>query len=144
MQEIHDYLVREEESGLVLSLEDSKQQLFLPGVLVEKGFKLANGESLWLTNNDSPYEETLFVSLVNSKNLVVDKLELFKPYTPGILNEVVVGDSSIQFEFWAEETHQVAVGKDKKLRFSHLFSEAGCYYLSKFMPSRLSISTLEK
>ena len=110
MEEVDDYSAQEEQDGVVLSFKDARPQLLLPGVLVEKGFKLANGDSLWLTSNDCPYEETLFVSLVNSQGCIVDKLEIYKPYTPGILSEVVVvSGSRIQFKFRLEKRHQLLI-----------------------------------
>ncbi|BEU04562.1 hypothetical protein OAG1_33620 [Agarivorans sp. OAG1] len=110
MRALNNYSAQEQQGGLALSFEDARPQLLLPGVLVEKGFKLANCDSLWLTSNDCPYEETLFVSLVNSQGCIVDKLEIYKPYTPGILSEVVVvSGSRIQFKFWSEKRHQLLI-----------------------------------
>ncbi|GAB1623044.1 hypothetical protein AAOGI_30940 [Agarivorans albus] len=110
MKALNNYSSQEEQRGVVLNLEDARPQLLLPGELVEKGFKLANGDSLWLTSNDCPYEETLFVSLVNSQGCIVDKLEIYKPYTPGILSEVVVvSGSRIQFKFRLEKRHQLLI-----------------------------------
>lgn len=120
MRALNNYSAQEQQGGVVLSFEDARSQLLLPGVLVEKGFKLANGDGLWLTSNDCPYEETLFVSLVNSQGCIVDKLEIYKPYTPGILSEVVVvSGNCIQFKFWQGLTHSLSVSNNK-INLSHV------------------------
>ncbi len=110
MVELQNYQVLGEADSLTLTIPTAKAKIKLPGLVLEKGFALPSCYSLWLTTDDCPYEETLFVSLVNSQGCIVDKLEIYKPYTPGILSEVVVvSGSRIQFKFWLEKRHQLLI-----------------------------------
>ncbi|WP_163131990.1 hypothetical protein [Agarivorans sp. Alg241-V36] len=140
MEELKGFLVEEVEGSVDVTLSSSEQKINLPGLVVENGFNVPPIGTLWLTSNDSPYEETLYISLVDSESLVTERVELYKAYTPGVLKDVVSKGNYIEFEFWQGQTHQVTIEKEKKLRFSRFLPQAGCHYSSKLAPSYLTIS----
>ncbi|WP_406609463.1 hypothetical protein [Agarivorans sp. JK6] len=140
MEEIKDFIVDVGDDNLVVSLSDTSEKISLRGVVVEHGFSVPAIGTLWLTSDDSPYEETLHISLVDKDLKLVEQVELYKPYTPGVLKDVVAKDNLIQFEFWQGVFHQVTIENQKKLRFSRFFPQAGCHYSNKFEASYLTIS----
>jgi hypothetical protein len=140
MKELENFAVVEGDGGIDVTISQTGQKISLPGLVVENGFDVPALGTLWLTSNDSPYEETLYISLVDSQASVTEQIELYQPYTPGVLKDVVVSNSSIQFEFWEGVIHHVKVDQEKRMRFTRLLPQAGCHYSSKFSPSYLTIS----
>ncbi|UPW19483.1 hypothetical protein M0C34_04170 [Agarivorans sp. TSD2052] len=142
MKELKGYRVVKGEGSVNVIPSGSTLAINLPGLVVENGFDVPALGSLWFTSNDSPYEETLYISLVDSQAVVIDHIELYKPYTPGLLKEVVANGNNIQFKFWQALVHYLSVDREKHLRLSRLLPPAGCYYASKLTPSYLTLSKI--
>lgn len=65
---------------------------------------------LLLTTAGTPYEESLFIYLLDSGFKSLDQLELGQPYTPGGLRNLrIAGDQELEFSFFGEDLWRLKV-----------------------------------
>ena len=101
---------------------------------IEKVFKYQNTYVLFLTEN-TPHEETLTILLLSETYKILEKIELYAAYTPGILNVVGVESNAIVFTFWSEKSMRLCYSESKKYpwQFKRLY---GVSYISGLLKLR--------
>ncbi|MDR2872316.1 MAG: hypothetical protein LBV45_07340 [Xanthomonadaceae bacterium] len=78
----------------------SKKILETTGALLEAQYSI-DGQYLLFITEDAPFAETLHILLIDPDTNVIDSIELFAPYTPGTLrNIVVVQPNKVIFSFF--------------------------------------------
>src|SRR5687767_8530807 len=73
----------------------------VPGVHLEAQYAVGNAaEYLLFSSYDLPYEESLYILLVDERGELVEQAQLGAPYTPGLLKELrVVSPDCLHFDF---------------------------------------------
>lgn len=111
MEELEQYSVSplsDTESDLLDA--DSQQVARLPGIVLEKAFRLKNGTLLIVTTEDCPFEEGFHVSLVNPDGSLLETAHRAIPYNPGIVkNLFAISDDSVKMVLHDGEAIVIAV-----------------------------------
>ena len=111
MKEISSFTIKKLSSaGSELIYEQKKCACSISGVSLDKQFKLDNNYFLIFTTDDSPYEETLYITLLDDQFQFLDCVDLGMAYQPGILEKVeVTSNYSLEFEFYTDITHRINI-----------------------------------
>ncbi|MCW1719556.1 hypothetical protein OIZ54_12460 [Pseudoalteromonas sp. A3] len=140
MEEITAFSENKTKEKLQVLLDSLKNQQVLYGEKVERIFRRKNCTYIFFTSDDSPYEEALYITLVDSIGQVIESVELMKPYSPGILKDLIIrNDQNIEFKFWGESINNLIIADKKKVHFSHIIPSNGVRYSNKLSPSYLTI-----
>lgn len=83
----------------------------VPGTVLEAQLELDDdGGFVLLLTADRPYEETLYVVLLDQHGAMLETLTLERPYTPGVLEGVeIVAASVLRFRFFAGLVHELEI-----------------------------------
>lgn len=85
----------------------------LPGIVLEKAFRLADGRFLVITTEDCPFEEGFHISLVDQDGSLLETAHRVIPYAPGIITELEAeSDDSIRMVLHDGETLLITVTPD--------------------------------
>ena len=127
MKSTHNkYLVRksnhhtDEKSGPIVILEntDTKNRFKITGFRLESQIALENNHTLLFLTAGCPFEETLYITLLSSKDKVLDTIELFGWYTTGVFEHLQkIGTSSFSFTFFAESIYYLTVYSSRRFTF---------------------------
>ncbi len=88
----------------ILTVTEEKASIELKGSVLEKQLLLSNGWHLVLTTENSPYDEALYVTLLDQKFKVMDQAELSDDLTPGMLADVQSEDEYCLKFFFNKKT----------------------------------------
>ena len=65
---------------------------------------------LLISNEDSPYEEALHITLLSPGLEVLDTLEMSHPYAPGLVRDLrIAGEDSLEFTFFGGDNWRLTV-----------------------------------
>lgn len=82
------------------------------GAILEHAFDLGDGRALVLFTDDSPYEETLRVHLLDPDNRPIESLDLGSSYATGTLKNLrVVGARALELEFVHRKRCRITVNE---------------------------------
>ena len=140
MEEVTFFSENKVKEKLQVHFDGLQNQQVLYGKKVEKIFKRKNCTYIFFTSDDSPYEETLYITLIDSKGEVIESVELSKPYSPGVLKDLIIkNDQTIEFKFWGDSINNLIIADKKKVHISHAIPSNGLRYSNKLSPSYLTI-----
>lgn len=108
-----------ENRGSMLVRDGKVLGIDVKGTVLETQFELESGLVLmWLTD-DSPYDEGLYVYLVDGNDTILDALEAGADFTPGILKTGKLGKDWLEFEFFLNNRiYRLEVTKKAGIRLS--------------------------
>lgn len=79
------------------------------GFNIEEQFKVDSFYLIFITDN-CPYEEYLYIYLLNDKIDILDSLDVGFPYVSGILRNIKeISDTIINFDFHNDITYQLSI-----------------------------------
>ena len=83
----------------------------VPGTVLEAQLELDDDRGfLLLLTDDRPYEETLYVVLLDRPGVVLETLRVEEPYTPGVLQGVeIAAPAVLRFRFFAGRVHELEI-----------------------------------
>lgn len=83
----------------------------VPGSVLEAQFELEGERGfVLLLTDDRPYEETLYVVLLDRQGQKLETLALEEPYAPGMLSAVeIAAPSVLRFRFFAGRIHELEI-----------------------------------
>lgn len=85
-------------------------EVALPGAVLEAQLELDDGGYLMLTTAGRPYEETLYIVLLDPAGREVERRVLERPYAPGVLDHVeIAGAGVLRFRFFPGSIHELRV-----------------------------------
>jgi hypothetical protein len=88
--------------------------LTIDGAILEAQYAL-DDSYLLLVTDDSPYEETLHVYLMNSEFEMIDSVHLGYAYTSGILRDVrIVAGNALEFTFSGSAVYRLTVHSEAR------------------------------
>jgi hypothetical protein len=101
------------------------------GSVLEAQFALDHGYLL-LSTEDTPYEESLWITLLDRRFGIRDQMMLCAPYSPGILRGArIVADDLLEFSFFGEDRWRLKIGEAPMPRLRALWTwAAGMHRLS--------------
>jgi hypothetical protein len=129
----------------VLARDGRATAVEVDGVVIEAQFELSDGSALiWLTD-DSPFDEGLYVYLLNKDDAIEDALEagaILGLGGPGILKIAKTGEDWAEFEFFLNGSlYQLKVIQQAKF---HLQLPAGWRYKKLLNKRRLMVREMQK
>lgn len=82
----------------------------IPGIVLEKAFRLNDGRLLVVTTDNCPFEEGFHISLIDSDGSLLESAHRVIPYHPGVLAKLFsVGEETIKIVFHGGEAIKVTV-----------------------------------
>lgn len=83
----------------------------VPGTVLEAQLELDDERGfVLLLTADRPYEESLYVVLLDQHGTMLETLTLERPYAPGVLEGVeIVAPSVLRFRFFAGLVHELEI-----------------------------------
>jgi hypothetical protein len=83
----------------------------VPGTVLEAQLELDDDRGfVLLLTDDRPYEETLYVVLLDRQGTMLEQLTLEQPYAPGVLEGVeIVAPAVLRFRFFAGTIHELRI-----------------------------------
>ena len=82
----------------------------IPGSVLESCFDRGDGTALLFVTDDVLFEESLYIFHVDMlKNMILDRITMFSPYSTGILNINTIDNSSICFKFISDTQWKVLI-----------------------------------
>jgi hypothetical protein len=111
MEEIDSFsLGKLSDTDSELILEQSFCNRKVPGVSIEKQYRLDSKYFLILTSDDCPYEECLHITLLDDSTEFVDLLDIGFQYGPGVLDNIVpISDDTLEFDFYSGVTYRLSI-----------------------------------
>ncbi|MDV2079853.1 hypothetical protein [Marinobacter xestospongiae] len=89
---------------------DGQRVARLPGVVLEKAFRLKDGALLVVTTDDCPFEEGFHISLLRSDGSPLETACRAIPYCPGIIrNLFAISDDAVKMVLHDGEAIVIAV-----------------------------------
>lgn len=145
MREIQGYKlmndpdIKEGEFSQLISPQ-SKNVAQVPGRVLEALFQLKNDSHLVLLTDDSPYEECLYVLLLDNEYRLLDRVDIYQEYMSGIFSNMkVMGPYELSFDFLENQSFYLKVEMSPKRRFKRLFSSGPIHYSSRTQKAYLTI-----
>ncbi|MAN53304.1 MULTISPECIES: hypothetical protein [unclassified Marinimicrobium] len=94
------YLTPINQNASILTTSRRPESVNVKGSVLEKQFSLPNGWHLILTTADSPYDEALYITVIDQHFEVTDQIEISSALVPGILEDVEVqSHNRLKFSF---------------------------------------------
>lgn len=84
------YLTPINQNASILTTSRRPESVNVKGSVLEKQFSLPNGWHLILTTADSPYDEALYITVIDQHFEVADQVEISSALVPGILEDAEV------------------------------------------------------
>ena len=86
-------------------------EVLVPGSVLEAQLELGDERGfLLLLTAGRPYEETLYVVLLDRQGQKLEQLEVEEPYAPGVLTGVeIVAPAVLRFRFFAGQVHELEI-----------------------------------
>ena len=107
-------IVKEIDGGTpssIIAHNDTSAMVAVNGRLLEAQFSCDSGFVIFMSN-DCPFEERLYVYLLDASCVVIDVLQFGIPYQPGVFRDVAITSSgSITFSFFDTEERFVITVK---------------------------------
>ncbi|MFE8072592.1 hypothetical protein QQM79_16145 [Marinobacteraceae bacterium S3BR75-40.1] len=98
------------ETDSALLDENGKRISRVPGIVLEKAFRLLDGSFLIITSDDCPFEEGFHISLIKADGSLLETTHRAIPYAPGIIKSLQVqSDNTIKMMFHDGEVVFVTV-----------------------------------
>jgi len=108
---------------IVISFKPLDQEIILAGAVLEAQYSVGKNYVLFITEGN-PYEEALYIYLLNESLAVLDSIELSADYTSAILKNLRVNSSSsICFSFFEDSENWLLefVSKPKTILWANKF-----------------------
>ncbi|THB68762.1 MAG: hypothetical protein D6B27_01960 [Gammaproteobacteria bacterium] len=117
---------------LTIKTEDDKltcckgnYQIDIEGKIPENSFITENSNFLIFTTENCPCEETLHITLLNKNLQIIDQIDIYKPYTPGVFEIISNNCNSVTFSFFPEVVLKLRIKTNgKRFMNSGLYSES--------------------
>lgn len=88
------------QNASILTTSQRPESVNVKGSVLEKQFSLPNGWHLILTTADSPYDEALYITVIDQHFEVTDQIEISSALVPGILEDAEVqSHNRLKFSF---------------------------------------------
>ena len=82
----------------------------IEGLLIDRQYRLPDGEYLIIADYDCPFEEALAISLLDSAFRTLDRRGIGGMYTTGSLRDVTIEDErTLRFSFFADDLWELEV-----------------------------------
>ncbi|WP_087024657.1 hypothetical protein [Thaumasiovibrio subtropicus] len=141
MQQIDSYLIDDRNDELKVTVQPEQTIYSVAGRTLEAVFDVGSQGTLFLTTENCPFEETLYISLFDKDGHMRDSVTLFRAYTAGIVQSLQpLSDGSLLFTFWDKTELQLLVGSDTApSTWKKLLAAEGIHYEKRFTTSALNI-----
>jgi hypothetical protein len=109
---IDDFVLRSSApNGLCVCHRSRPLEVPVPGSVLEAQLELDDDAGfLLLLTDDRPYEETLHVVLLDHDGHEIERLELGRPYTPGLFSGMeIVAPTVLGFRFFSGLVHELEI-----------------------------------
>lgn len=81
----------------------------IAGSVLDAQYRCSPG-FLLISNEDSPYEEGLHITLLSPGLAVLDRLEMSHAYAPGLLRDLrIAGEDALEFSFFGGDSWRLTV-----------------------------------
>lgn len=82
----------------------------MPGTVLEAQLELDDGGWVLLLTADRPFEETLYVVLLDGHGRELEQIRIEAPYVPGVLTAVeIVAPTVLRFRFFSGWVHELEI-----------------------------------
>ena len=126
---------------MMLSRDGAQNAIRFAGQCIEAQFSLADGAVLLVLSDDSPYEEGLYVHLLDALGTVIDSILGSSPYASGIFKFKASGNNWMDFNFFSNDvTYRVSVLEASRFRF---ILPTGWKYQHRLNKHRLTVDALD-
>lgn len=113
----------------------------VPGNVLETLFQLQNDTHLIFLTDNSPYEECLYVLLLDGQYRLLDRVDIYQEYISGIFSNLrIIGHYEFFFDFLENQRFHLKVEIPPKFKFKRLFSFGPVHYHSQTQKTYLSIT----
>jgi len=149
MQALQDFKIEKSqtsEKGTISHLVSSENinVAEVPGCVLESLFKLENNYYLAFLTEDSPFEECLYIVLLDSQYRLLDRVDIFQDYASGILSNVEVqGSFELTFDFLEKRAFRLLVAQLPEYRLKRIFSSDPIHYSNRLGKAYLTVCLLK-
>lgn len=114
MKKIKEFSIKKKsDSDSTLFFRGESCQIDVSGLSLEEQFKIDSFYLIFITDN-CPYEEYLYIYLLNQKISIIDSLNVGLPYTPGLLKNIkLISNNTIDFDFHDNIKYQLLINFKK-------------------------------
>jgi len=135
----NDHLGKGRELNQLYSPQD-KNIAQVPGNILEVLLQLENDTYLLFLTDDSPYEECLYVLLLDHQYRILDRVDLYQEYICGIFSDLrVLGTYELSFTFLENQKFHLKIEIPPKFKLQRFFDLDPIHYPNQSQKTYITI-----
>ncbi len=122
---------------------NNKKLIEVDGIILEAAFSTQDNLRLLFTSDDTPFEETLHIILLDQTFNLLEQVDVYQEYQPGLFKNVnVIDENKVSFDFFENHRFIVEINSSPVIKLGHPFVQGPIRYKKKNLKCYLNVQLI--